>query len=165
MSSYTYSFDQISSTLHEKTPLIESPKISAACNHRVLLKLDNLQPAGSFKIRGIGNLVQRGIENGKRSAISSSGGNAGLAAAYACARSNIPCHVFVPNSTPQFAADNIKEHAAQVTYHGENWNAADNEARRHLTEESIYIHPFDGEDIWNGHATIIDELKGKLIIP
>ena len=47
----------------------------------------------------------------------------------------------------------------------ENWNAADNEARRHLTEESIYIHPFDGKDIWNGHATIIDELKGKLIIP
>ena len=50
-------------------------------------------------------------------------------------------------------------------YSSENWNAADSEARRHLTGESIYIHPFDGKEIWNGHATIIDELKGKLIIP
>ena len=48
-----------------------------------------------------------------------------------------------------------------LQYHlSDNWNAADTEARRHLSEDAIYIHPFDGQDIWNGHATIIDELKG-----
>lgn len=162
MHSYKYSFKDDSSTLHVKTPLVESPKISTACGYDVLLKLDNLQPAGSFKIRGIGNLVQQGIKQGKTHAVSSSGGNAGLAAAYASARSSIPCHVFVPNSTPKFAAENIKEHAAEVTYYGDNWNAADTEARRHLSEDAIYIHPFDGKDIWNGHATIVDELKEQM---
>jgi len=162
MHSFKYSFKDDSSTLHVKTPLVESPKISTACGYDVLLKLDNLQPAGSFKIRGIGNLVQQGIKQGKTHAVSSSGGNSGLAAAYASARSSIPCHVFVPNSTPKFAAENIKEHAAEVTYYGDNWNAADTEARRHLSEDAIYIHPFDGKDIWNGHATIVDELKEQM---
>jgi L-serine/L-threonine ammonia-lyase len=44
----------------------------------------------------------------------------------------------------------------------DNWNEADTEARRHLSEDAIYIHPFDGQDIWNGHATIIDELKEQM---
>ena len=43
-----------------QTPLIESPKISEICQRKVVLKLDNLQPAGSFKIRGIGHLIQHG---------------------------------------------------------------------------------------------------------
>ena len=46
------------SKLHEHTPLIKSPKLSKICGREVLLKLDNLQPSGSFKIRGIGHLVQ-----------------------------------------------------------------------------------------------------------
>ena len=54
--------------LHAKTPLIESPKLSNLAKKQVLLKLDNLQPSGSFKIRGLGNLVQDGKANGKKSA-------------------------------------------------------------------------------------------------
>jgi len=54
--------------LHVKTPLVESPKLSALAGRKVLLKLDNLQPGGSFKIRGIGHLVQDGKANGKKSA-------------------------------------------------------------------------------------------------
>ena len=52
--------------LHAYTPLIESPKLSVLAKKQVLLKLDNLQPSGSFKIRGIGNLVQHGKANGKK---------------------------------------------------------------------------------------------------
>lgn len=54
--------------LHAYTPLIESPKLSVLAKKQVLLKLDNLQPSGSFKIRGIGNLVQHGKANGKKTA-------------------------------------------------------------------------------------------------
>lgn len=54
--------------LHVKTPLIESPKLSKLTGRQILLKLDNLQPGGSFKIRGIGHLVQFGKANGKLSA-------------------------------------------------------------------------------------------------
>ena len=52
--------------LHEKTPLIKSAKLSKLAGREVLLKLDNLQPPGSFKIRGIGHLVQKGVANGAK---------------------------------------------------------------------------------------------------
>ena len=62
--SYNYENDQ-SSHLHIVSPLAESPKLSDLAKHEVLLKLDNLQPAGSFKIRGIGKLVQKAKLDGK----------------------------------------------------------------------------------------------------
>ena len=52
--------------LHEKTPIIKSAKLSKLAGREVLLKLDNLQPPGSFKIRGIGNLVQKGVSSGAK---------------------------------------------------------------------------------------------------
>ena len=52
---------------------------------------------------------QESIKSGKKSAVCSSGGNAGLAAAYACSASNLPCTVIIPKSTPSFAVDNVKE--------------------------------------------------------
>ena len=58
----------VSGKLHAKTPLVESPKLSKLAGRQVLLKLDNLQPSGSFKIRGIGNLVQEGKKENKLSA-------------------------------------------------------------------------------------------------
>ena len=44
--------------LHIQTPLIESQELGKLCGSKVLLKLENTQPSGSFKIRGIGHLVQ-----------------------------------------------------------------------------------------------------------
>jgi hypothetical protein len=41
-----------------------------------------------------------------------------MAASYACAKSGLPCTVFLPKSTPEFAAGNIAEHGAEVIYHG-----------------------------------------------
>ena len=52
--------------LHEKTPIIRSAKLSKLAGREVLLKLDNLQPPGSFKIRGIGHLVQKGVASGAK---------------------------------------------------------------------------------------------------
>ena len=52
--------------LHEKTPIIKSAKLSKLAGREVLLKLDNLQPPGSFKIRGIGHLVQKGVSSGAK---------------------------------------------------------------------------------------------------
>ena len=52
----------MSRALHHRTPLLESAALSRECGRRVLLKLENTQPSGSFKMRGIGHLmvVRRG---------------------------------------------------------------------------------------------------------
>ena len=70
-------------SLHLETPLVPSRPISLAGGQDVWLKLDALQPCGSFKLRGVGLACQAHARQGKRRFVSSSGGNAGIAVAYA----------------------------------------------------------------------------------
>ena len=69
--------------LHIETPLVESRTLSQCSGRAVMLKLESMQPPGSFKIRGIGLACQEYLRRGARRFISSSGGNAGIAVAYA----------------------------------------------------------------------------------
>ena len=63
----------------------------------------------------------------------------------------------------QSAAENIREHGANVEYFGEIWNDADQEAQRRVKDDSVlYINPFDHPKIWTGHASMITELKADL---
>lgn len=78
---------------HIETPLIFSEKFSKHLGADVFLKLDMLQPSGSFKLRGVGLTVQEAAKAGALCIVSSSGGNAGLAAAYAARNFNLPCTV------------------------------------------------------------------------
>lgn len=72
----------------------------------------------------------------------------------------LPCTVLIPKTTPQSAANNIREHGATVEYFGNVVNEADEEARRRSTEDSVlYISPFNNPLIWEGHSSMIDELK------
>jgi L-serine/L-threonine ammonia-lyase len=68
-------------TLHIETPLIESGAMAGKDGQRVWLKMEALQPPGSFKIRGVGHACQEYQRRGAKRFISSSGGNAGIAAA------------------------------------------------------------------------------------
>ena len=52
-------------------------------NARIWLKMDTLQPSGSFKIRGIGHAMMHYVNEGATEFVAASGGNAGLATAYA----------------------------------------------------------------------------------
>lgn len=47
--------------LHIVSPLLESPTLSELCGRQVLLKMDNTQPSGSFKIRGIGHHIKKKV--------------------------------------------------------------------------------------------------------
>ena len=75
--------------LHVRTPLIISKPMSEVLGRDVYLKLDALQPSGSFKLRGIGYTCQKAIAEGANALVSSSGGNAGLATAYAGQRARL----------------------------------------------------------------------------
>jgi L-serine/L-threonine ammonia-lyase len=145
--------------LHIQTPLIESFPLSERTGRRVWLKMENLQPAGSFKIRGIGLLCEQGKRDGVNRFVSSSGGNAGYAAAYAGRRLGVQTTVFVPETTPLDARRAIASQGAEVKVAGSVWDEADLEARA-LAEKvnGLYISPFDHPLIWRGHATIVDEI-------
>ncbi|MEO1289305.1 MAG: pyridoxal-phosphate dependent enzyme [Chloroflexota bacterium] len=149
--------------LHLKTPIFQHPAINARLNQTVHFKMDCYQPVGSFKIRGIGALCQHMQAEGKSRLVSSSGGNAGYAAAYAGKQLGLPVTVIAPETTTDIAINRMREQKAEVIIHGENWNAADARAQEIVTETNAgYIHPFDDAVIWDGHATIIHE-SGKQI--
>ncbi len=67
---------------HSVTPLMRSESLSIAAGVPSYIKLDVLQRSGSFKDRGMGNLLGRMKEAGVRNLVSSSGGNAGLSVAH-----------------------------------------------------------------------------------
>jgi len=146
-------------SLHLETPLFELMKATRDLKKPVFLKMECFQPTASFKIRGIGYLCEKSIREGKSQLISSSGGNAGLAVAYAGRKLGVKTTVIVPDTTPKEVRDRIEQEGAIVQIHGSVWDEADAFARSLADEtQGAYISPFDHPDIWKGHATLIDEI-------
>ena len=144
--------------LHIETPLVESLPLSTHAGRTVVLKLDALQPSGSFKTRGIGALCEAHARDGVRRFVSSSGGNAGMAVAYAGRRLGIPVTVVVPATTTERAMRRIRDEGADVVVHGDSWLEAHGHAESLTGPHDALVHPFDEPRIWAGHATMIDEI-------
>ncbi|HMR36798.1 pyridoxal-phosphate dependent enzyme [uncultured Paracoccus sp.] len=144
--------------LHLDTPLLRSRKLSLLSGRDVWLKLDALQPSGSFKLRGIGAACEEYKRQGNTGFVSSSGGNAGLAVAYAGRMLGVPVTVVVPESTPLHARGLLEEEGATVIVHGKVWAEANELAQSLLDEATAFLHPFDNPLMWTGHATMIDEV-------
>ncbi|KJE96933.1 pyridoxal-5'-phosphate-dependent protein beta subunit [Capsaspora owczarzaki ATCC 30864] len=130
----------------------------------VYLKLENTQPSNSFKLRAIGNLCAKAVARGGCVRfVSSSGGNAGYAAAVAARMLGLPVHVVLPTSTPGFMRELIESEGAIVTVYGSAWDEAHAHALELAAEPgSVYIPPFDHPDLWEGTSTLVDELFRQL---
>ncbi|PYH47416.1 putative L-serine dehydratase [Aspergillus saccharolyticus JOP 1030-1] len=173
------------------TPLVESTTLSRAAGCRIFLKLENLQPSGSFKSRAMGNQILshlRKPENAHRPVhfYASSGGNAGLAAVCAARTLGYPCTVVVPMSTKPLMVTKLRRAgAADVIQHGETFSEAGQYMKDVVMQQSktssslstaagtaeaedvvkIALHPFDNEPIWEGNSTIVDELVQQMPRP
>ena len=151
--------------IHLETPLIESLALSRRLSRRVWLKMEALQPCASFKARGIGFACQTHREQGRKKFVTSSGGNAGLAVAYAGRRLGIPVTVVVPESTSARAQRLIRDESAEVVVRGQSWQEAHEYALSLVDGDAAYIHPFDDPLIWEGHASLIDEVVASGLVP
>ncbi len=151
----------MSKPLHVKTPLLESRSLG-------FVKMDAVQPTGSFKIRGIGALCQHYARDPKVSHfISLSGGNAGIAVAYAGRKLGIPVKVVVPHSASEIMLDHIRGEGAEVTRFGADLSEADTKVQALLQENPSYafIHPFDHPLIWKGHSSLVHEFQEDGVKP
>lgn len=145
-------------TLHIHTPLIESRPLSLAAGRSIWLKLDALQPCGSFKLRGVGHACEVHHARGARHFVSSSGGNAGLAVAYAGRQLGVPVTVVVPETTTERAKELLHQEGAKVVVHGSSWQEANALAQTLVGPDDAFIHPFDDPLLWAGHASLVDEV-------
>ncbi len=151
--------------LHIETPVIRSPSLGRARQQEVWLKLDALQPTGSFKIRGIGAACETYAAAGQKRFVSSSGGNAGIAVAYAGEQLGLPVTVVVPSTASGRARTLIRRHGAELVVHGDVWDVANAHAMSLVDESATLIHPFDDPLLWPGHATMIDEVARSGLVP
>ena len=148
-----------------RTPLIQSAPLTEKCGRPVYLKLDALQASGSFKDRGMAHLCTALLDKGVTKLVSSSGGNAGLAVTTVATQlQELQVQVVVPTTTKPMVVDKLQSMGADVTIHGENWNAADLLARQRVDEDptASYVSPYDNTLLWTGHSTLIDELVQDL---
>lgn len=152
-------------TLHIATPLIESGALAGAGGQQVWLKMEALQPPGSFKIRGIGHACEVYVQRGAKRFVSSSGGNAGIAAAYAGRRLGVPVMVVVPETTTARARELIRRERAEVVVHGASFQEANAYAMSILQPDDAFIHPFNDPLLWEGHASMIDEVAATGLQP
>jgi L-serine/L-threonine ammonia-lyase len=144
--------------LHITTPLLSHRPLSARLGKLVSLKMESLQPSGSFKLRGIGEMCQRAVARGATHLVCPSAGNAGFAAAVAGAALGVRTTIVVPSTTLESVRRTIGDIGAELIVHGEAWDEANEEALRLCTRPgAVYVPPFDHPDIWDGNATLIDE--------
>ena len=144
--------------LHIRTPLILHPGLSTPAR-RIWLKLENLQPSGSFKLRGMGLLCSQAKAQGKRKVVCPSGGNAGFATAVAAASLGLKACIVVPHTTPETTRARIRKTGAEVIVHGKVWDEANLRAKE-LAQgaDTEYVSAFDHPVLWEGHSTMVDEI-------
>ncbi len=129
-------------------------------------KLEYVQHVGSFKARGMLNQVLAAAERGtlpEAGIIAASGGNAGLAAAYAARQLNVPAEVYVPLTAPPVKVEKLRDLGAQVTQVGSEYADAYAAAMtRAATTGARFCHAYDDPDMIAGNGTVGLELLDQL---
>ncbi len=140
-----------------RTPLLAAGPLSrppADC--ALVLKLENLQVTGSFKPRGATNcLLQLDPALVARGVITASGGNHGLAVAYAARRAGAPAVIYLPGSTPREKAEKLAALGAEVVIEGTVWDEANRAATARAERDGLaYLHPFADPRVIAGQGTV-----------
>ncbi len=145
------------SGLARHTPVLSSRSLSDGCGGQVLLKAENLQRTGSFKLRGAVHKISRlGASPG---VVAGSAGNHGQSLAYAARAQGIACEVFMPGEAPVAKVAAVQAFGGTVHLGGESVDACVAAAReRAAVSGAGFVHPFDDPDVILGQATLGLEL-------
>lgn len=147
------------------TPVISVEGAVFGLAEPVLLKLEMLQHAGSFKPRGAFNRILGAAGSGPLPAegvIAASGGNHGLAVAHVARELGIEAHIFVPEATSAFKVARIRALGATVTVTGAMYaDAYDACLRRAAISGALFVHAYDQPEVIAGQGTLGRELMAQ----
>lgn len=138
------------------TPCQELEGLSKERRGKIALKLENLQHTGSFKARGaLNRLLDLSPDECARGVIAASAGNHAQGLAYHATRLGINATIVMPANTPLIKVTRTVNYGAQVILHGDNYDAAYDEAQRIAAEKNlVYVHAYDDDLIMSGQGTI-----------
>jgi len=142
-----------------RTPILELESGAFGSPARLILKLELMQHAGSFKARGAFNRILS-AQVPEAGVIAASGGNHGAAVAYAARQLGQRAEIFVPESTPDVKVERLRRYGARVMLVGasyaEAWAAS--QARSRETG-ALEVHAYDQPEVVAGQGTLAWELE------
>ncbi len=139
-----------------RTPMLPARSLGELAGCELLLKAENLQRAGSFKVRGAANRIAA-LDPGQkaRGVIAASAGNHAQGVALAAANLGIPCTIVMPAGASIPKVEATRGYGANVLLHGDDFDQAQRYARRVMRENDLtLIHAFDDPAIVAGQGTI-----------
>lgn len=141
-----------------RTPVVHLEAGALGGSWRCVLKVESMQHTGTFKPRGVFNLLlSRPTAAG---VVTASGGNAGMAVAYAAQQLRLSATVFVPSSTPSVKASRIRALGARIEVGGDYYADAYTAAVEHAGRTGeLFVHAYDGHEILAGQGTVALELE------
>lgn len=149
-----------------RTPLIQiadSKPQSPGPRPEIWLKLENLQPIGSFKIRGAGNAIRRMDRDVLRDGVcTASAGNMAQGVAWCARELGVSCRVIVPDKAPAAKTDAVMALGAEVMRvpFADWWQVMETHDTRGVP--GAFVHPVENNDVMAGNGTIALEILEDL---
>ena len=143
-----------------RTPVLSAVSLGRMAGCELLLKAENLQRAGSFKVRGAVNKMA-GLSPAQKAGgvIAASAGNHAQGVALAAGNLGIDCTIVMPRDASIPKVEATRGYGANVVLHGEDFDQAMRHARRLIRENGLtLVHAFDDPAIIAGQGTIGLEL-------
>jgi threonine dehydratase len=146
------------------TPVFGSESFSRRAGREVLLKAENLQRTGAFKVRGAVNKIAT-LSDAERAAgvVAASAGNHGQAVAWAAREQGVGATVFMPQDSPMAKVDATRNYGATVELGGTVFEEAVVAAEEYVERSgATFVHPFEDEVVIAGQGTIGLELSEQV---
>lgn len=146
------------------SPLLFNPWLSEALGCNLYLKLENMQPIGSFKIRGATyKISQLSSEQKKRGVIAASAGNHAQGVAWGSRTLGADALIVMPKSAPLMKIQNTRALGAEIILEGDNYDEAYQVALG-IAQQSgrIFVHAFEDPEVIAGQGTIGLEILDQL---
>jgi threonine dehydratase len=147
-----------------RTPVFTSQSLDSLAGAGIFFKCENLQKAGSFKMRGATNAVLQLDEIRRRKGVAThSSGNHAQALALAAKTVNIPAYVVMPDTASKVKVEAVKSYGAEVIFCLPTLKDRENGLRQVVEKTSaIFVPPYDDYDIIAGQATATVELLEEI---
>jgi len=153
----------VAGTVAKHTPVVSSVVLSNRFGRPVVLKAENLQRTGAFKIRGAMNKLATLGDRAASGVTAGSAGNHAQAIAFAAQHFGVPCDIFVPAGAPITKIESCRSYGATVAEGGASLDEALALAKAHADREGrAFCHPFDDPAVVAGQGTLGLELVEDL---
>jgi threonine dehydratase len=161
---------RLSERLVRHTPVLTAASLSSRCGGTVVLKAENLQRTGSFKLRGALNKVR--AVGDCAGVVAGSAGNHAQALAYAARAAGVPCSVFMPVEAAVSKVEAVRAFGATVEQRGSSVVECVELAREAARARGLaFVHPFDDLDVVAGQGglglELVDDVPdlAKVVVP